>query len=291
MTPSLCCSVGLSKADFCCQQGEAKLFRAAINQPGTRRTRHDWDPADSADPFSTGLPLRNCSTGILDLLKSARLRAAFIQELLWLRYFLFIWKKTKPKNKTKNLTILATCLGGNSKEQNALQNSDVQWSVLLFYKEVRIVRGYISCKILNHYIFPRGWSFLFILVHALLFWDYFSDLRKPWDSSLSTSSPSSSRASTMHTACADGTAVKQWGLPTCSPASGPAGINPVGKNCLSRAHSCISAPPCEPLPNGDSNLEERAFWSNFQAQIRKLKMNVSISCSVWQWEKRACVSA
>lgn len=29
MTPTVCCSVGLSKADFCYQQREAELFRAA----------------------------------------------------------------------------------------------------------------------------------------------------------------------------------------------------------------------------------------------------------------------
>lgn len=63
-------------------------------------------------------------------------------------------------NFKKGLIIITTCSGGDSKEQNELQNSEMQWISLLLYK---LVQGYISCIILNHYIFPRVWSFLFIL--------------------------------------------------------------------------------------------------------------------------------
>lgn len=87
----------------------------------------------------------------------------------------------------KGLIIITTCFGVDSKDQNELQYSEMQWSCLLFYKEIEIVQGYFSYIILNHYIFPRAWSFLFVL--GLLYLDFPSDLRKPWDPPLTTQNP------------------------------------------------------------------------------------------------------
>lgn len=69
--------------------------------------------------------------------------------------------------------IIGTCFGEDSKEQDALQNLDVQRSGLLFHKEIRRVRGYVSCMVLNHYIFPRAQSCLFILELVLLLFGSF----------------------------------------------------------------------------------------------------------------------
>lgn len=100
--------------------------------------------------------------------------------------------------------IIGTCFGEDSKEQNALQNSDVQWSGLLFYKEIRRVWGYVSCAVLNHYILPRAQSWLFILELVLLFFGSFLWSQK----ALRSIAHCSRKQSTMRTACAGDTTVK-----------------------------------------------------------------------------------
>lgn len=56
------------------------------------------------------------------------------------------------KKKIKRLIIIATCFGGDLKNES--QNAEMQWYCLLLYKEIGIVQGYISYIILNHYTFP-----------------------------------------------------------------------------------------------------------------------------------------
>lgn len=137
--------MGLSKADFCYQQGEAQLFRAAY-----KSVKHQ-DSEDLADPFPTVFPLWNRSSGIFEWV--CQVKNIFHMWALRTEInFYFNFKK--------GLIIITTCSGGDSKEQNELQNSEMQWSCLLLYK---LVQGYISYIILNHCIFPRVWSFLFIL--------------------------------------------------------------------------------------------------------------------------------
>lgn len=135
----------------------------------------------------------------------------------------------------KGLIIITTCFGGDSKDQNELQNSERQWSYLLFYKEIGIVQGSISYIVLNHSIFPRAWSFLFILepskvstfVFGFFLWSQ-KDLRSITHHTQSLPS----KASMMYTTCVKDTAVKLWGLPTCSSGSGPCRSKPVRPKLL-----------------------------------------------------------
>lgn len=149
----------------------------------------------------------------------------------------------------KELIIITTCFGGDSKEQNELQNSEMQWSCLLFYNEIGIVQGYISYIILNHYIFPRVWSFLFIsepskistFAFGLFLWS-----QKTLRSITHHTQSLPSKMSMMYTTCVEDTALKLWGVPTCSSGSG---INSSSQNRLSQKHRSFSAPLFEPLPN------------------------------------------
>lgn len=135
----------------------------------------------------------------------------------------------------KGLIIITTCFGGDSKEQNELQNSEKQWICLLFYKEIGIVQGYISYIILNPYISPRVWSFLFILepskistfVFGLFLWS-----QKALRTITHHTQSLPSKASMMYTICVKDSAVKLWSVPTCSSGSGPCGSKPTRPKLL-----------------------------------------------------------